>query len=363
VQIGLLGQVPIGGLWDGAAFQLDRSSGPVTQLTLTDLHNHTLAGTGSFSLIGTPVGMGYRLGRDRDMDFRLDGDEALAPATSPSNPDQDGDTFPDGYEVRLGSDPTLASSTPVDGVAPAVTSSLVAWRNSNVMKVRFTTGEESKTRLRVFRVVGTTLQFVREFREQQFKKDHVVVARGLRPGDTYRAIIVTEDPRGNSLSVTLTDQVLQDQVFPAAVVRATALRHLGPSPSGGTQRYRATFTLVNEDGAPLPGASAAFRLVEWPNTCPTPPCANTLTDVCTHAAPPPGTSCAFNLTSDPAGLLSVTFDGTATALSNATAEVFVTDLPGPPGQPGPPALRDPGNRLYFHPLDGQFGHWGRVAVP
>ncbi len=355
VQIGLLSNVPVGGQWNGSTFLLDRTTGPVTQLSLTDLHNHTLAGTGSFALIGTPVGMGFRLGRDRDMDFRLDGDEALAPATSPSNPDTDRDGFPDGYEIRLGSNPTLPSSVPSDSVAPNVTSSLVAWRNSNIMKVRWTTDEESKSRLRLFRVPGGGLppQFVREFREHQFKKDHVIVARGLRPGDTYRAIVVTEDPSANSSSLTLTDQVLQDQLFPAAVVKTTALRHVGPSPSGGTQRYTATFTLVNEDGAPLPNASLAFRLVEWPNSCGTPPCANTSTDICTH-----GGTCAFNLTSNPVtGVLSVTFDGTATSLSNATAEVFVSDLPGQQ------ALKDPGNRLYFHPLDGQFGHWGRTAVP
>lgn len=347
VQIGLLAHVPVGGQWDGTAFLLDRSSPPLTQLTLTDLHNHVQNGTGQFTLIGTPVGMGYRLGRDRDMDFRLDADEALAPATSPTNPDSDGDTFPDGYEVRLGSNPTLASSTPVDNLAPNVSSSTIAWRNSNVMKVRWTTDEESRSRLQIYRVPGggLPLQFVREFRERQFKKEHVLVARGLRPGDTYRGVIVTEDPRGNSANLQLADKTLQDQLFPAGFVQSTHLRHLGPSPSGVTQRYRATFTLVNEDGAPLPNASVDFKLVEWLDACTGAGC-NTETNLCTHAS-----GCTLPATSDPAGRLTVTFDGVAGSLSAATAEVFVTNLV------------DPGKRLYFHSLDGQFGHWARVAVP
>lgn len=347
VQIGLLANVPVGGQWNGTTFLLDRSTGAVTQLTLANLHTHVQNGTGRFTLIGTPVGMGYRLGRDRDMDFRLDGDEALAPATSTSNPDSDGDGFPDGYEIRLGSNPTLASSTPIDNVAPNVTSSLVAWRNSNVMKVRFTTDEESRSRLRVFRVPGggLPLQFVREFHENQFKKEHVLVARGLRPGDTYRGVIVTEDPSGRSSSTTLPDQVLQDQLFRAGLVRGTRLLHLGPSPSGGTQRYAASFSLVNEDGAALPNATLAFKLVEWVNACTGSGC-NTETNFCTHA-----TGCTLSASSDAAGNLTVTFDGQATSLSAASAEVFVTDVV------------DPNKRLYFHSLDGQFGHWSRVAVP
>ncbi len=62
--------------------------------------------------------------------------------------------------------------------------------------------------------------------------------------------------------------------------------------------------------------------------------------------------------SNPAnGVLTLTFDGTR-SFSGGTAEVFVTPI-----GPLKAGVADPGKRLYFHPLDGQFGHWAQIPVP
>jgi hypothetical protein len=88
----------------------------------------------------------------------------------------------------------------------------------------------------------------------------------------------------------------------------------------------------------------ASALVEWDDA----PCVEPVT--------PPG-SCSVVSTapvsgaSDAAGIATVDVTGVK-AFAGGTAEVFVT------------AVTDPGsNRLYFKPLDGQFGFWGQVAVP
>ncbi|HXU46485.1 MAG TPA: hypothetical protein VN783_13240 [Thermoanaerobaculia bacterium] len=352
IQIAPGNEVPFGALWNGTQFLTDRAA--IAPLTLANLHTRTAAGTGKFTLIGTPVGSGYRLSIDRDMDFRLDGDEALAPATSTANPDTDNDRYPDGYEIRLGSNPANPLSKPLDAVNPVVTSGAVAWTNASVMKVRWTTDEESKSRLQIFRVPagGGAAVFVREFQEKKFKKKHVLVARELKPGETYRPVLIAEDPSGNTGSKTLPDQAIPSPLFKSVhssdVAKPTLVRN-GPGTSPGTQNYTATLTLVDENGAPVGGASVVLKLVEWASgTCTTGCNTETIIDIPTATSNPT------------TGVVTLTFDGTR-VFSSGTAEVFVTPISTPAPKQG---ITDPaGKKLYFHSLDGQFGHWAQTPVP
>jgi DNA-binding beta-propeller fold protein YncE len=355
--------VPIGMQWDTASQKFQTDTTALGPYTLGDLQAKTLAGEGAFALIGTPVKSGYRLGRDRDMDFRLDGDEALAPATSVNSPDSDRDGFPDGYETRLGSDPTSAASTPVDTVKPQIPTGAVAWKNSNVMKVRWTTDEESTSRLQVYRMDPVTfglqsqsrslvtqqptqpvqtgvLVFDRE--DTQFKKQHVMVARGLKPELTYRAIVLAKDPSGNTSRRALPDEIMQDHKFDSVHVTLTTLQHTGTN-ANGTHNYTASFTVVKENGQPLAGAKVKSSLVEW-TTAACPP--GFTAGTCSVVTVPPETA-----PSNSSGVATVSFSGTK-VFSIGTAEVFVT------------AVDDPtSHRLYFKPLDGQFGFWAQAAVP
>lgn len=340
IQIAPGNEVSFGALWDGTKFVPDRAAiAALAPLDLTELHNRTAAGTGKFTLIGTPVGSGHRLALDRDMDFRFDGDEALAPATSIFDPDTDNDRFPDGYEIRLGSDPTNPLSKPTDTVQPNVAAQTVAWTNSNVMRVRWKTDEETKSRLQILRVAspGGVGVLVQEFREIQPKKHHTLIARGLEPGAIYRPVILAEDPSGNIRRVNLADQTMRDHMFQSVRVASTTLVRNGPGSSTGTHNYTATVTLVDEDGAPVVNAPLVLKLLEWDTGACT---------ICTDDK-------TINVTSHPTtGIATISFDGDL-VFPGGKAEVFVEAN----------SVADPGKRLYFHPLDGQFGHWAQVAVP
>ncbi len=173
----------------------------------TQLIQFAQAGDAVLTFIGTPVGMGFRLGVDREMDFLLDGDEsAVCPAppaacSSHRTADTDGDLYPDGYEARFGSNPNDATSVPSgDTTAPNILSPQVAWFNTNVAKIRWTTDEESISRVRVLNSAGTTVLSTKE--DLQPKWQHSQVVRGLIGGESYTVEIESEDPANAHLPGT-----------------------------------------------------------------------------------------------------------------------------------------------------------------
>lgn len=317
--------------------------------TLDALDALVQAGQAALALIGTPVGSGYRLGLDREMDCLRDGDEATHGAsTSTAHSDTDG--FPDGYEVCLGSFPNNPGSVPTDTVDPGITTSVVSWFNSNVLKARWTTDEESKSRIRVFEILNPPPpppnppeQLVYENDEQQFKRYHVMVARKLEPGRTYRVEVEAEDPSGRTATQTITTPTptttTQNHMFQSVHLASTTVTHLGTNPNG-TEQYRLDFHVVGENGQNIAGAQILGGVLEWNvglnNTAGT------------VANPPPVTGA----------------NGIATAVMNGqlnfggqpgVTEALALDVtfPNPPGVD---------NRLYFHSLDGQCGHWGQVGL-
>jgi len=307
--------------------------------TLAQLDAMAGAGNAELALIGTPVGSGYRFGLDREMDCLRDGDEA-ARGTSVLSADSDGDTFPDGYEVRLGSDPTDSASTPTDLVDPGIPSGVISWFNSNVVKARWTTDEESVSRIRVYEQPPSvpTETLVYENDEQQFKRYHAMVARGLNPGRNYRVEVEAEDPSGRTAVQTLGTFGAQSHLFQSVHVESTQIAHLQTNPSG-TERYRATFHVIDEDGQDVNGAEVTFGLLEW--------------NVGLN-----NTQAVFPLTAltNSSGIATLDFDGVLLfGGQHGIAEAVVTDIQFP----GPTPVD---TRLYFHSLDGQFGHWGQVEL-
>ncbi len=230
-------------------------------------------GNAVLTFIGTPVGMGYRLAIDREMDFAFDGDES---ATCPAPPaacssyrssDTDGDSYPDGYETRLGSNPNDAASVPpAESVAPNILSPLVAWVNSNVAKIRWSTDEESISRVRVLDSGGTTVLSTHE--DLQLKWQHSMVVRGLIAGQSYIAEIESEDPATPpNRQVTQLPLTAQPRVFVNSMhVEKTKLAVKAISIPGGQMLMRVTFTL--HDGttqAPLANhpVTLDYEWYEW----------------------------------------------------------------------------------------------------
>jgi len=314
--------------------------------TLAQLDAMVGSGRAVLTAIGTPVGSGYRLGLDRDMDCLRDGDEA-ANGTTSSNPDFDTDGFPDGYEVRLGSDPTLIGSVPSDVVAPVVPpgGSAIVWKNSNVMKVRWETDEESKSRIRVFDTTGVTPVLVYTRTEEQFKRRHVMVARGLEPGVSYAVEVETEDPRVNRQTFPVGNDTMQSHLFQSVHLADTTLTHLGASPTTpGLEQYQVDFHVVREDGSDSVGAAVTFTLVEWvPGQG---SCVSTDAGACNQAL--------VTGTSGSGGIASLVFDGKLDFLSQGGfTEAFATSVDFPTAADV---------RLYFHSLDGQCGHWDQEGI-
>lgn len=346
-------QVSFGMLWDGARFLTDRTG---TTFTLAALKAKVAAGDAAVALIGVPVGSGYRLGLDRDLDFRLDGDEvSIAPFSATESADTDGDTFPDGYETRLGSNPALAASLPpVETVPPQVLTNKIAWINSNVVKARWSTDEESTTRLRVWKIgPGPLSQVVYDREDGRFKKYHSAVGRKLAPGGNYRVEAITKDPRGNTQTVVLNAGVpSQPFLFLSTQAAKTTLARTGPGTVAGTQAYQAVAAIVDETGAPIAdGAMVSGTLVEWDAAA----CAFT------PGVTPPGT--CSTVSAVPAigtvgGIATFNIQGTRN-FAVGTAEFFVTGVvDNTPSSPNPGLAR-----IYFKPLSGQFGFWGQTSVP
>ena len=304
------------------------------QLVTTAANNR-----GALLLVGTPRGMGYRLGRDMEMDSALDGNEAAAGAVV-GLADTDGDGFPDGYEMRLGSSPANPLSLPPpDTTAPAFTTApQVAWKNSNIVKVRWKTGEESTSRIEVqpAGTVGTPL-VVKE--DLQPKKEHVLVVRGLQPGQSFDLHVKSTDPAspGNTATQVIANVGMQPFDFQSVHLTQTTLA-AAPASCGNQVQLTATFLIVDEGGNPVPGATVTFSEVEW------------IPGVGNHPNSP--RKGLVTAASNTLGIATATFTSDHAACNGAKAEVFAT------------AVAEPiTNRFYFHPLDGQLGFWKGVNLP
>ena len=295
------------------------------------------AGNAVLTFMGTPVGMGYRMAIDEEMDFLADGDEAANNALV-GNADSDGDGWPDGYEVRLGSDPGNATSLPpAETVAPNVVMGTprVRFTNSSIAKVLWETDEESETRVevRLNGVTGTPL-FVQD--ELQMKTDHRIVVRGMHPGTAYDFTLKTKDPAGNESSFQIQNVTMDAFDFDAVLIKETKVGAQSPIGFGAPVTFKADFRIVDRNGVGVQGLEVTFDHVEW--------------------VPGSGTNSVTSRTtavSGPGGVASLTFTSVNVQGSGAILEVHATGVADPTGP-------DP---LYFHPLDGQFGYWAEAPLP
>ncbi len=191
-------------------FQADRSSlGDLTYEQLT-------ARRGVLTFLGVPVGSGWRLGIDRDLDFLPDGDE-MKYGASTASADTDGDGFPDGYEVRHGSRPDDAASRPVRSeTAPAIHVAEVAWVNSTVAKVRWETDEETTAHVQVVPAEASAPVWSTDL--SQPLRRHALIVRGLKPGRDYEVRIEAGD-LGVSQKSVLTSAACPSKPHPRPLSR------------------------------------------------------------------------------------------------------------------------------------------------
>ena len=326
---------PIGLLFDPATGNYISDTVTIPPLTLANLVSVAQGGIGEFYFIGTPVASGIRLALDREMDALLDGDES-ANGASPRSADTDRDGYPDGYEVRLGSLPNNPASTPPpELVPPNISGQTVSFVNSETAKLRWTTDEESKSRVRVKDPLTGNVIF--EGFEPKFKFIHSMVVRDIDPARVYDLEIESEDPflgvaGGNKQTVGISGVATQPHQFQSSHIESTSIPVV--SGSSGNWTAQVDFLIHDETGAPLPGAKVRFRLVEWqPGVA--------------------GTTVSATFVSNPAGPLGVA--STTVPVQSAvpaTIEAIGDEVTDPAG-----------NRLHFNPLSGQFGFFARRTVP
>lgn len=331
------GERPVGFLYDPRrrVFQADASEiGELSYERLAALAR----GGGVFTFLGAPVGSGWRLGIDRDLDFLPDGDEAVHGA-SDSSADSDGDGFPDGYEVRQGSRPADAASRPGrDLAAPAIRGAEVAWVSSTVAKVRWETDEEAVFRVRVIPAGAPPEKAVWSTETALPLRRQALIVRGLKPGREYEVRIEAEDLArpANQARARLAVRT-QPPLFPNVHLAATGASR-ETDPVTGREMLRAEFVVADELDRPVDGAVVHFKVIEWvPGRG-----ANT---VRFFSAPP-----------TEGGRTSMAVPVSLPARSGGIAEVLVDRRFGK-------GVEDPRtHRLYFHPLDGETRYWARVEL-
>ena len=205
-----------------------------------------------WTVVGTPVGQAVRA-IDLDFDGLLNGDEAIA-ATSPLDPDSDGDGFPDGHEASNGDDPVVAQSTSGDQTAPTIDSIATIYVTTNTVKIHVKTSERVKLAVdwvglhgperRVLPVVG------------HFDRNHDVVVNFLPPIAVTQVTLTATDPAGNATimnhSLCATFPEVEEKWFVKNVTGS--LQSITTAPGGNSVFYDFT---VEVDVHENPSASFA----------------------------------------------------------------------------------------------------------
>jgi hypothetical protein len=165
------------------------------------------AGLADMVFVGLPVGMGRPFAVDLDDDGLANLDEARH-GTAPSVADGDGDGFPDGYEVAMGSDPTLASSLPSDAVPPSITGLKLQWITARVAKLAWETDEPTRFRIDY----GTSFGPGASVSGERAKSVHTAILSDLLPSTeatgtlfTYSGTLTAFDLAGNAAATPLPD--------------------------------------------------------------------------------------------------------------------------------------------------------------
>lgn len=333
---------PIGLLYDSGSNTFLPDTTSLGPQTYTQLNNRVAAGRAVYAFIGVPRRSGTRLALDQEMDWARDGDEAAAGAVV-GRADTDADGFPDGYEMRLGSQPNNpASLPPPEAVAPGFPpppqpQPEVSWVNGSVAKVRWLTDEEATSRVEVHPAGSVAVPPLAVREDLQPKKEHVLVVRGLQPG-TFDVHVKSTDPAspGNTGTWVISNVLVAPPDFRSVRIAQTTLT-AAPAAPGNPVQLTATFQLVDETGAPIAdGATVDFHQVEW--------------------IPGGGNSTASpqlrTTTGSVGGIASLTFTSHNLAGSTGKAEAYAIHVKDPTT-----------HRLYFHPLDGQFGFWAQANLP
>ncbi len=173
-----LGQGPVSmrWAWNRATELFDAENSQLPSRPLEFFLDQAASGAADVVFIGLPVGMGRPFGIDYDDDGLANRDE-IAHGTGVFVRDSDADLYGDGYEVAHSSDPTSATSLPVDTQAPAVHDVKLMWVTATTAALLVETDEPTSCQVEYTRPGGTA----KVVREDNFQRARRVLLTGLVP--------------------------------------------------------------------------------------------------------------------------------------------------------------------------------------
>ena len=308
MDLAVFGVVELGGSPRELRWFLDRTSGmfvpedsSVAPRPLDFFAAQALAGTGSNSFVGLPVGMAVGFAVDFDRDGLFNADE-LVLGTDPHAADTDLDGDPDGHEVREGGDPLDDQVQSSDATPPSLSNFRVTYSTTRAAKVQFDTDEPVRVE-----AAWTAGNFDGTLESARFASNHSLLFADLKPGRAHDLQLTLIDLGGLQTVLqmpaainTLALQFPQDVLFRNANV--TLLQN-----SAGTLRFQ----IAGKAGFKGGGNAAGFQL---------------RVRVIVNGQPQPGL--VSGTTSGGDGLTSVTVELNGLSVGDAvTAAVFSLHLP------------------------------------
>lgn len=206
------------------------------------------------TLLGLPRLSGETFALDLDRDGLYDLDE-LRLGTDREDPDTDGDSFPDGYEVEQGSNPLVPNGSVADNTPPALQGSVeIDYTTQTAIVFVFRTTERARVTVYVDGRPDQRVPLGPWYDDEFF-----VVLGELTAGTTYSVDLELMDPAGNTATSSLSLST-RPPVFPAPVhVRAI---QGGVAPGTGSTPDRLVFdvALVAGSAFPVPGYTVSGPL-------------------------------------------------------------------------------------------------------
>ncbi|MFT4541249.1 MAG: hypothetical protein ACI841_001064 [Planctomycetota bacterium] len=209
-----------------------------------------MAGTGSNTFIGMPVGMAKSFAVDSDNDGHFDLDE-LASGTNPFDADSDNDGDPDGHEIAEGGDPLDDQVLANDSTAPSLSNFRLGWITTRAAKVHFDTDEP--VRVDANWTAGNASGGISSDR---FARVHTIQFSELKEGRVHHLELTLTDLAGlqtivpiPSAMTALDLEFASDVIFRNPIV--TVLQN-----SAGTLRYEISGKAAFKGG----GNAAGFQL-------------------------------------------------------------------------------------------------------
>lgn len=219
----LSGQPKIGRWWFNPSTSVyDCNDTNVPSQPLSTFVTQATAGQCAMAFLGVPPGSGFRFALDPDHDLLIDSKEWVE-GTSAWNPDHDGDGQPDGYEIRLGSDPKDPLSLGVDNGNPTA-GVTVDFKTASMAKVEVLANEVVRVKADFQRAGGP----VHTSESPVFGRLTTLALQGLEPStpasapmgafaSVFSCTLTLTDLSGNTGTIVMTPFTAGDMLHPLGI--------------------------------------------------------------------------------------------------------------------------------------------------